>query len=278
MLSTFQFASSGYFFALLPSVYTVRQHFPPGTRMHVTLFLGTEEPVDAVVLNYLNELRIDLELVHISETNVSRDSVLHLCNRHFVRVLERSGYDDVFYLDADCYFRRPPTWDRIEGDVIFGSLESPRERAPKTFPDFCERLRVRRFINEGYFGSCVYVKAHAKHFYAQEMKSLLEGNVPFHHFDDMHYRFAAASLAGLRCASAPKELEYKVVFDYYKSHDPEMLHLCFSLDWYQHDPCYHLFLSIIAEVVDQYPALIRNLHPLWVEHCCGLPGKAAPAR
>jgi hypothetical protein len=235
--------------------------------MHVSLFLGENETVEPVIADYLNELDIDLEVIHVAEALVSRDYVLSRCNRSFVRVLERSDHDDVFYLDADCYFRCRPTWDRIEGDVIFGSVEKPQERAAQAFPAFCSRLRAAYFGNRQYFGSCVYVRGPSKILYAQILKNLLQRNMPFQYFDDMHYRLMAAMLSGLRYTSAPKELEYKVVFDDCKTNNPEMLHLCFSLDWYRRDRCYPWFLTIIADFTARYPALTPYLHPIWIEHC-----------
>lgn len=219
-LTTFQFATSTYLFALLPSIYTVRRHFPAETRMGVALFLGRHETLASEILNYLNELGVKVQLVCTSEARVARETVLSQCNHHFLQRLENGDGADVFYLDADCYFRRPPTWAWVEGDVVFGSRESARERAPQSFPGFCGRLGVGFLWNRDYCGSCVYVKGHERPSYVASLQRLLERNVPFRYFDDMHYRLAAAYLSGLRIGVAPKELEYKVVFGSSKSDDP----------------------------------------------------------
>ncbi len=119
--------------------------------------------------------------------------------------------------------------------------------------------------NRDYCGSCVYVKGHERPSYVASLQRLLERNVPFRYFDDMHYRLAAAYLSGLRIGVAPKELEYKVVFGSSKSDDPEMLHLCFSLDWYRKDRCYPWFLGIVREFVAEHPELAAYLPSEWIE-------------
>jgi hypothetical protein len=254
-----------YLFALLPSLYTVRRHLPHDSRLHVSVFLGQQECVAAGVRAYLNALGVVVEIARVPEEHISRESVLSRCNRQFSRLLQDRPEGDVFYLDADCYLRREPTWVWTEGDVIFGSRESTREQAAQAFPEFCRRLGVAFLWSREYCGSCLYVKGCAKLLYAENLRRLLRQNVPFFYYDDMHYRLAAALLSGARIGVAPKELEYKVVFADYKSNDPEMLHLCFSLDWYRNDRSYLWFLEIVRDFLVAHPGLAPYLDPVWIE-------------
>ncbi|MDH7603210.1 MAG: hypothetical protein QHI38_13815 [Armatimonadota bacterium] len=265
MLSVFQFATVPYLSALLPSIYTVRRHLPHDSRLHVSLFLRQHESVAPGVQAYLDALGVVVEIVRVPEDQMSRESVLSRCNRQFLRLVQDRREGDVFYLDADCYLRRELTWVWTEGDVIFGSRESAREQAARSFPDFCRRLGVGFLWNRDYCGSCVYVKEHARASYGASLERLLNRNVPFVYFDDMHYRLAAAYLSGLRIGVVPRELEYKVVFGSSKSEDPEMLHLCFSVDWYRKDRCYPWFLRIIREFLAGHPHLTVYLPERWIE-------------
>ncbi|MBK9140568.1 MAG: hypothetical protein IPM17_17740 [Verrucomicrobia bacterium] len=252
------------------------------------MFLGQRESLAPEICAYLDRLDVLVEIIRSSEERVSREAVLSQCNREFLRLLQDRPEGDVFYLDADCYLRRELTWVWTEGDVIFGSRESAREQAAQAFPEFCRRLGVGFLWNREYCGSCVYVKEHARASYAASLQSLLDRNVPFVYFDDMHYRLAAAHLSGLRIGVVPRELEYKVVFGDSKSDDPEMLHLCFSVDWYRKDRCYPWFLHIIREFVMDHPELTEYLPPMWIKDArcsaasdaCGLErrGLNSPAR
>lgn len=265
MLTVFQFATVSYLYALLPSIYTIRRYLAPKSRLHVSLFLGQHELIPTRIRAYLDELGVNVEIVRAHTERVSRTFVLSMCNREYLRLLQAQHVGDVFYLDADCYLRRELTWEWTDADVIFASHESAREQAPQSFPDFCSRLGVGFLWNRDYYGSCVYVKDHARALYAATLRNLLERNVPFLYFDDMHYRLTAAYLSGLRVGVVPQHLEYKVVFESSKSDDPEMLHLCFSLDWYLHDRCYGLFLRIIREFLTDHPHLAGYLPARWTE-------------